>query len=132
MPRRRYRPRADRFVVAVQLKLDTPGLAYRKWGHDQHAQANDWLVDNDGDVYTVAADSFARTYREREGEGRRGQYVKVTRIWAEQATTDGSVATLEGRSAYARGDWIVSNHEDGRDAYAITAEKFARLYEPDE
>jgi hypothetical protein len=128
MTRRRFRPRADRFVVAVQLLLETDGFGYRKWGHEQRCQAGDWLVDNDGDVYTVAADSFARTYREL----RRGHYVKVTPVWAEQAAEAGSVATKEGRSAYAAGDWIVSNQEDGSDGYAISAEKFAKLYEPDE
>ena len=128
MTRRRFRPRADRFVVAVQLQLETDGFGYRKWGHEQRCQAGDWLVDNDGDVYTVAADSFARTYRAL----RRGHYVKVTPVWAEQAAEAGSVATKEGRSAYAAGDWIVSNNEDGSDAYAIGADKFARLYEADD
>ena len=126
--RQRYRRKPDQIVAAVQLQLDTEGFAYRKWGGEQHCKAGDWLVDNDGDVYTVAADSFARTYRAL----RRGHYVKVTPVWAEQAAEAGSVATKEGRSAYAAGDWIVSNQEDGSDGYAIGAEKFARLYEADE
>ncbi|HEY9063848.1 MAG TPA: hypothetical protein VIO33_02625 [Burkholderiaceae bacterium] len=128
MSRQRYRARPDRFVVAVQLKLDTDGFGYRKWDNDQRCKPGDWLVDNDGDVYTVDADSFARTYREL----RRGHYVKSTRIWAEQATDSGSVATKEGHTRYAKGDWLVSNNEDGTDSYAISAEKFERLYELDE
>lgn len=127
MTRHRYRPRQDRPVIAVQLKLDMPGFSYVKWGHDQRCKANDWLVDNDGEVYTVDAESFARTYRALQ----RGAYVKTTCVWAEQAAADGSVATKEGRSAYAKGDFIVSNNEDGSDAYAITADAFARLYERD-
>ena len=35
MTRRRYRPRPDRYLVAIKLDLDTPGFAYRKWGHEQ-------------------------------------------------------------------------------------------------
>jgi hypothetical protein len=128
MSRRRYRSRPDRFVVAVQLKLDTEGFAYRKWDHDQRCKPGDWLVDNDGDVYTVDADSFARTYREQ----RRGHYVKTARVWAEQATGDGSIATREGRTGYSKGDWLVSNNEDGSDAYAIGAQKFAQSYEADD
>jgi len=128
MTRRRYRSRADRFVVAVQLKLDTEGLAYRKWDNPQRAKPNDWLVDNDGDVYTVDAESFARTYAEL----RRGHYVKTARVWAEQAGDGGRVATKEGHTAYAKGDWLVSNNEDGSDAYAVNPEKFEKLYEPDE
>jgi len=49
--RRRYRKKASQFVVAVQLALDTPGFEYRKWGADQRCKRNDWLVNNDGDVY---------------------------------------------------------------------------------
>ena len=44
----------------------------------------------------------------------------------------GSVATKEGRTHYKAGDWLVSNAEDGSDAYAISAETFAQLYEADD
>lgn len=125
--RQRFRRKPDQAVTAVQLRLETEGLRYRKWGHDQVARAGDWLVDNDGDVYTVAAETFARTYREVG----RGAYVKTTPVWAERAREAGSVATREGRTTYAAGDWLVSNREDGGDAYAISAEKFSALYEPD-
>jgi hypothetical protein len=128
MTRHRYRPRQDRPVVAVQLKLDMPGFAYVKWGHEQRCQANDWLVDNDGDVYTVNAETFDRTYRELQ----RGNYVKTTCVWAEEAAADGSIATQEGRTAYSKGDFVVSNNEDGSDAYAVGAEKFRQRYERDE
>lgn len=127
MTRQRFRRRPDQAVAAVQINLETDGLRYRKWDHDQFAKAGDWLVDNDGDVYTVDADVFARTYREVA----RGAYVKTAPVWAERATVAGSVPTKEGATAYAAGDWLVSNGEDGSDAYAITAGKFEALYEPD-
>ena len=126
--RQRFRRRPDQAVAAVQLNLETDGLRYRKWGHDQLAKPGDWLVDNGGDVYTVNADTFASTYR---AVGR-GAYLKSTPVWAERAGTAGSVTTREGATTYAAGDWLVSNREDGGDAYAITAAKFAQLYEPDE
>lgn len=126
--RQRFRRRPDQAVVAVQLKLETEGLRYRKWGHEQFAKPGDWLVDNGGEVYTVDADSFARTYREVA----RGAYVKCTPVWAARAETAGLVSTKEGATAYAAGDWIVSNREDGSDAYAIGAAKFESLYEADE
>ena len=126
--RRRYRRRADQAVAAVQINLETPGLRYRKWGNEQFAKPGDWLVDNGGDVYTVDAGTFARTYRCVGC----GAYVKSTPVWAEQAACAGSVATQEGHTAYEAGDWLVSNREDGGDAYAISAGKFAHLYEPDE
>ena len=64
-------------------------------------------------------------------EQQRGAYVKAAPVWAECATAAGSVPTKEGATAYAAGDWLVSNGEDGSDAYAITAGKFEALYEPD-
>ncbi|MBQ0961470.1 hypothetical protein KAK06_21155 [Ideonella sp. 4Y11] len=128
MTRQRFRRRPDQAVTAVQLRLDTEGLVYRKWGDLQRAQAGDWLVDNGGEVYTVSAESFAATYREVSP----GRFVKSAPVWAEQATRAGSVATQEGRTHHAVGDWLVSNQPDGGDAYAVSAERFAQLYEPDD
>jgi hypothetical protein len=125
--RQRYRRKPDQAVTAICLSLQLDGFAYEKWGARQRAQAGDWLVDNAGDVYTVAADSFARTYRE-VGPGR---WVKAAPVWAEEATHAGSVATKEGRTHYQAGDWLVSNGAEGSDAYAISADKFRQLYEPD-
>ena len=64
--RRRYRRKPDQAVSAVRLDLplEGGGFAYRKWGDLQRASEGDWLVDNGGDVYTVGAESFARTYRQ--------------------------------------------------------------------
>ena len=111
-------------MVAVRLALDTDGLVYRKWGGEQHAKAGDWLVDNDGDVYTVDADVFERTYRQTGT----GTYVKTTPIWAEQASHAGSIKTKEGITRYEAGDYLVSNNSDGSDEYAISATKFESLY----
>ena len=124
--RRRYRKRADQFIVAVRLDLEGAGFSYRKWGAEQRCKAGDWLVDNDGDVYTVDAEVFERTYR----RVRPGHYVKTTPIWAEQAEVDGKVATKEGESHYRAGDYLVSNNEDGSDAYCISRDKFEAMYEP--
>jgi len=124
--RRKYRKKASQFVVAVKLDLDTDGLVYRKWGGTQQAKPGDWLVDNDGDVYTVDGDVFARTYERL----RPGVYVKTTPIWAEVATEAGSVKTKEGASHYRRGDYIVYNERNGGDGYCITAAKFKAMYRP--
>lgn len=126
--RQRYRRRPGQPVVAVQLKLNTEGFKYTKWGEEQRCKANDWLVDNNGEVYTVDADSFARTYT---AEGR-GTYVKTGKVWAEQAAEAGRVATKEGGTNYESGGWLVSNEEDGSDAYAVSTKKFEESYELDE
>lgn len=126
--RRRYRHRSGHYVVAVQLKLDTDGFSYRKWGGQQHCRPGDWLVDNDGEVYTVEAESFHRTYRQLH----RGAYVKSSPIWAEVAQTAGRIATKEGLTDYATGDYLVSNNENGSDSYAIRSDQFHAKYELDE
>jgi hypothetical protein len=126
--RRRYRKKADHAVVAVQLDLDTGGFTYNKWGADQTCKRGDWLVDNEGDVYTVDSEVFARTYRKVSP----GVFVKTTPIWADIATEPGSVLTNEGESYYKEGDYLVSNNEDGTDAYFVSAAKFKVMYEPDE
>jgi hypothetical protein len=124
--RRKYRKRADQAVVAVRLALKTRGFTYEKWGETQACKAGDWLVDNNGDVYTVDAATFARTYREVG----RGSYVKTTPVWAEVARADGHVNTKEGATHYRAGDYLVANEEDGGDAYAVKAAAFEAMYEP--
>ncbi|MCY1312562.1 hypothetical protein D9M70_629930 [compost metagenome] len=104
------------------------GFKYRKWGGEQRCKANDWVVDNAGEVYTVDAESFARTYT-AVGQG---TYVKTGKVWAERAGSAGRVTTKEGSTGYEAGDWLVSNEEDGSDAYAVSAKKFEELYELDE
>jgi hypothetical protein len=116
-------------VVAIRLDLETDGLVYRKWGDEQRAKRGDWLVDNDGDVYTVDAESFDRTYK-RVGSGP-GMYIKSTPVWATKAESAGSVPTKEGRTHYEAGDYVVSNSSDGSDQYAIAAAKFETFYMPD-
>ena len=126
--RRRFRKKADQFVVAVQFDFDTDGFTYRKWGADQRCKPGDWIVDNAGDHYTVDGEVFAKTYRKISP----GIYVKTTPIWAEAATEPGEVVTKEGASQYQAGDYLVSNNEDGTDAYCISAAKFESMYERDE
>ncbi|MFL9912262.1 hypothetical protein [Paraburkholderia sp. RL17-337-BIB-A] len=126
--RRRYRRKPGQFVVAVRLQLDTAGFSYYKWGADQRCKHGDWLVDNDGDIYTVDADVFARTYREI----RRGAYSKITPVWAEIAQMAGEVMTRGGQTRYAAGDYLVFNDEDGKDGYAMTSSKFESSYERDD
>lgn len=125
MNRRKYVRREGQSVVAVQLDLETKGFSYRKWGDTQRCKRGDWLVDNGGEVYTVDATTFARTYAP---SGPAGHYVKTTPIWAEIASGPGVVKTKEGATHYDAGDYLVFNEADGGDGYAITAARFERLY----
>jgi len=56
----------------------------------------------------------------------------TTPVWADVATMCGSVVTQEGTSHYNAGDYLISNNEDGTDAYCMSREQFESMYEPDE
>ena len=113
-------------VAAVQLDLETRGFTYQKWGSTQTCKAGDWIVSNDGDVYTVDRDTFARTYRAVSP----GVYEKVAPVWAEVAEQPGQITTKEGVTHYKTGTYLVYNDPDGKDGYAVVAETFEKMYEP--
>jgi len=123
--RLKYVKRPTQTVAAVQLALKTKGFTYKKWGAVQRCKPGDWIVDNDGDVYTVDRSTFRRTYR----KVRPGAYWKRTPIWAEIAAAAGSVKTKEGTTKYRRGYYLVFNEKGSGDAYAVTAKKFRKMYE---
>lgn len=126
MTRLGYRKRSSEFIVAVQFDLDIDGFTYRKWGDTQTAKRGDWLVNNNGDIYTVEGTSFARTYRPTGP----GTWVKTTPVWAEVAGSAGEIPTKEGFTHYEAGDYLVSNEPDGSDTYAVSKDAFERMYEP--
>ncbi len=122
--KKQYIKREQQLITAVQLNLQTGGLRYQKWGNEQQCVAGDWLVDNEGDCYTINAATFASTYT-RVSEGR---YKKTAAVWAERATRPGRVKTAEGYTAYDNGDYIVHNRDDPTDSYAVSKEKFEKMY----
>ncbi len=121
-----YRRRKRTAVTAVQLDLDTEGFVYRKWGGLQRCKRGDWLVNNQGDVYTIDGETFERTYRLVSP----GVYAKDASVWAEQAEKSGTIQTKEGSTDYSAGDFLVFNDPNGQDGYAMTGETFHSLYEP--
>jgi len=124
--RQKYRKKSGAFVIAVRLDIDTQGFRYQKWGGEQVCRAGDWIVNNDGETYTVSHETFLRTYEEVNA----GTYQKVSVVWAEVAERHGRVITQEGETFYRAGDYIVFNNEDGTDAYAVSKERFETMYEP--
>lgn len=119
-----YRTRGDQTVTAVQLNLEFKQLDFQKWGGPQRALPGDWLVYNNGDTYTVEQSVFAQTYQLISP----GQYRKTSTIWAWPADAPGTVATLEGHTAYQAGDYLVCELESSEPSYAIAADVFERQY----
>lgn len=124
---KKYKKKQGQTVVAIPLTLDTEGFKYNKWGGEQQCKQGDWIVENNGEIYTIDQAVFARTYSKVSV----GIYEKLTVVWAEVANCDGAVSTKEGESAYKRGDYIVSNNSDGSDKYCMSSEKFEAMYEVD-
>lgn len=124
--RKRYRKKCGAVVTAVQLDLDTQGFSYNKWGGQQCCKAGDWLVNNQGECYTIDQRSFADTYTRVSP----GVYEKTQLVWAEIAGRAGTVNTREGSTDYSAGDYIVYNNAEGSDAYAVSKITFEQSYEP--
>lgn len=130
---RAYRRRDQTAVTAIPLDLEPAPEAevgsklftYHKWNARQTCKRGDWLVRNGDDVYTVDRETFARTYTEVAP----GQYQKTAPVWAERAEKAGEIVTKEGSTRYRAGDYLVYNQPDRKDGYAVTAKKFAQLYE---
>jgi hypothetical protein len=122
--KRKYIKRSNQSVIAVQLDLDTNGFEYRKWGDVQTCKPGDWILNNNGEVYTVDQKTFAKTYRQESP----GIYRKIGTVWAEVAKEDGSIKTKEGVTNYKKGSYLVFNSKSGADGYAVTASKFKEMY----
>ncbi len=123
--RKAYKKRSDTTVVAVRLDLETDGFSYRKWGALQTCKPGDWLVNNQGDTYSVDADTFADTYQMISP----GLYAKRSQVWAEVAEQAGVIETKEGKTHYRAGDYLVYNDEQGTDGYAVERTVFESQYE---
>ncbi len=125
---RKYLRQDNTPVTAVQLDLEIESFTYCKWGGIQTASTGDWLVNNDGDVYTVARGSFEHSYRNVSP----GVYVKSAPIWARRAGAAGKMPTKEGETQYEAGDMLVFNDVDEEDGYAMSSKTFDKLYRPAE
>lgn len=126
MPNRKlYRKRPNFHVTAVQLDLECDGFSYQKWDGKQTCKSGDWLVNNNGDVYTVDKEYF-RDYYQRISPG---VFEKIGEIWAEVALENRSIKTKEGSTAYNAGDYVVFDRREGGEGYAIKKHIFERMYE---
>jgi hypothetical protein len=126
MPKRKLFQKHPKYpVAAVQLDLEFDNFSYQKWNGVQTCKQGDWLVYNDGDVYTVDKKYFRDYYQQVS----HGVFKKIGDIWAEVATKSGSIQTKEGSTAYNAGDYLVFDRQEGGDGYAIKKHIFEKMYE---
>jgi len=123
--RKRYKKRPKFYVIAVQFDLDFDVFKFQKWGGNQKCKPGDWLINNDGDVYTVDKEYFRNHYQMISP----GVYNKIGEIWAEVAAEAGTIKTKEGSTDYKSGDYLVFDRPEGGEGYAIAKLKFERWYE---
>jgi len=123
---RKYQKKSEATVIAVQVDLETEGFSYWKWDASQFCKPGDWLVDNDGDTYTVDQGTFEATYSRMSP----GVYTKTAPVWAKVAEDSGAMETKEGFTHYEAGDYLVFNDRDRKDGYAVSADKFESMYGP--
>jgi hypothetical protein len=121
---RAYQPRDGNPVRAIQLNLELEAFRFRKWGSLQTAKQGDWLLERNGELHTVDAEAFARTYRQIGP----ATYAKVAKVWAKPAESAGVIHTSEGETHYRKGDYLVWNDEEGKDGYAVRKDTFESLY----
>ena len=100
----------------------------RSGGGSQNCKRGDWIVNNQGEVYTIDAETFSLTYHDVGP----GIYEKRVVVWAEEASCAGTIATKEGSTEYKSGDFLVFNDAERKDGYAVEQETFGSLYEPAE
>ena len=123
--RKLFRKRPKHHLIAVQLDLEFDGFSYQKWGGKQTCKQGDWLVNNNGDVYTIEKEYF-RDYYQRINPG---IFEKVGQIWAEIAEESGSIKTKEGSTDYTAGDYLVFDRQEGGEGYAVKKHIFENMYE---
>ncbi|MDA7425302.1 hypothetical protein [Thalassococcus lentus] len=124
----RYTRREQTNVTAIKIDMETDGFTYRKWGGEQIVRPGDWLVDNNGDVYTVDGEAFEATYAKVS----QGIYTKTAHVWAREAESDGQVQSTSGFTQYHAGDMVVFRDEREIDGWAMSKADFAALYQVDE
>lgn len=99
---------AERFVstsVVTARRLDETLTWRTVHGDELRARPGDWeLTDADGDRWTVAPETFARTYR-RLPDGRR--FVKHEEVEAVRVRESVCVPTHEGPVVARPGDWLL-------------------------
>ncbi|MDQ6978625.1 MAG: DUF4231 domain-containing protein [Mariprofundaceae bacterium] len=120
-----YRKRPKYHVTAVQLDLSFKRFEYQKWNKPQVCKRGSWLVNNNGEVYTVEKDYFREHYQQVSP----GVYKKIGAVWAEVATKSGVIKTKEGETPYSTGDYLVFDRAEGGDGYAIKKNVFEHMYE---
>ncbi|MGQ7787939.1 PGDYG domain-containing protein [Nesterenkonia sp. K-15-9-6] len=116
----RYAPTGD--PVRAQRVVE-PHRWTTASGAVMEAKPGDWIVDDDGQQWSVDAEVFAETY-EAVSEGR---YRKTGEVRARQIAQPTSLETLEGSDQLDAGDWVVQNASG--ECWGVSDARFRRRYQ---
>lgn len=113
--------RSHRIVTATKLSDRLRWVTSR--GSIMSASAGDWLLDDGTARWTIDDHVFRATYTLVV----EGKYRKVVPVRGRRMTESAIIATLEGPSKAAAGDWLVRN--PAGDSWPVTDEEFRRRYD---
>jgi hypothetical protein len=113
-------------VTAIQIDFDKVSFTYHKWGSDQKATSGDWIVNTNGDIFTVPREIFARSYK-MIGHG---QYLQTGDVWVRHTIEPGFLKTNNGKVNYKAGDYLVFNDPEGNHGIVVKPNIFTEFYLP--
>jgi hypothetical protein len=91
-------------------------------GETMRANAGDWAVEADGEVWSVRDNIFRATHEHVGGR----QWQRCGKVLARPAQPGETIQTLEGPATAADGDWVVRG-ADGEE-WPVPADEFAQRY----
>ena len=131
-------------AIQIQLNLVDGHIKYKKWGDIQRCKKNDWLVrkiskpetetETEPQTYTVDNSQFHKLYE----RVRSGLYKKKSSavFLAWQAKEDGVQTTMENKSKYKKGDFILTHSSCGKSccglfdkSWPVPEREFLKSYE---
>lgn len=116
-----WRPCARVGTVTAQQR-DKPWAWTSRSGATMQADPGDWMVEENGESWSVRDDIFRSSYRHLSGS----QWQRSGTILARPAQPGETIDTPEGPTTAADGDWVVrGNHGDH---WPVPADVFARHY----
>jgi hypothetical protein len=116
-----YRP----IAVVTARRLTEPLTWLSERGDPLRGAAGDWqLTDADGNQWTIAPATFARSYRRRPD----GTYAKHEVVEAVRLAGPALIPTREGPSAANAGDWLLRDATGA--VWPITDRLFQARYRP--
>lgn len=91
-------------------------------GDTMTAEAGDWLIVDDQDIWSITYEALHRTYRHVEGD----RWERIGQVWARAALPGETVSTAEGRATALTGHRVV--RDEAGNEWLVPTDRFASSY----